>query len=140
MKTLQAFMRESALPVENAQVAVSKRFVDENGEAILWEIKALTPEEDDLIRRSCTVLVSMRGGKQEKFNQNRYLEEFVTASVVYPNLHDVELQDSYGVKDAKELLKKMLIAGEYLKLTAKAQEISGFNITLEEKVEEAKNS
>lgn len=139
MKTLQAFMRESALPIENAQVAVSKRFVDENGEAVLWEIKALTTEEDDLIRRSCTVLVPVRGGKQEKFQTDRYLAEFTTASVVYPNLHDVELQDSYGVKDAKELLKKMLTAGEYLALTAKAQEISGFDISLEEKVEEAKN-
>ena len=58
---------------------------------------------------------------------------------VYPNLNDASLQDSYGVMGADALLKKMLTAGEYAEYLMKIQEINGFDVSFEDKVEEAKN-
>jgi hypothetical protein len=61
------------------------------------------------------------------------------ASVAYPNLNDAELQNSYGVMGAEALLEAMLTAGEYITLSGKVAEINGFNESVEELVEEAKN-
>jgi hypothetical protein len=54
-------------------------------------------------------------------------------------LNDTELQDSYGVKGADALLKKMLKAGEYTEYKAKVMEVNGYDMSMEELVDEAKN-
>ena len=59
--------------------------------------------------------------------------------VVYPDLTDAELQNSYGVMGDDNLLKKMLKSGEYAALLNKVQEINGFDITTQDLVDEAKN-
>jgi hypothetical protein len=61
------------------------------------------------------------------------------ACTVYPNLNNAELQDSYGVKDGISLLKKMLLPGEYTEYKAKVMEVNGYDLSMEELVDEAKN-
>jgi hypothetical protein len=60
----------------------------------------------------------------------------VASSVVYPDLKDAELQKSYGVVSDGDLLKKMLIPGEYLTLQQAVNEVNGFDT---EKADEAKD-
>ena len=59
--------------------------------------------------------------------------------MVYPNLNDVELQDYYGVKDAEALLKTMLKPAEYTELKVRVNEVLGYDLSMEDEVEEAKN-
>ena len=47
--------------------------------------------------------------------------------------------DSYGVKSADALLKKMLLPGEYTEYKAKVMEVNGYDMSMEELVDEAKN-
>ena len=61
------------------------------------------------------------------------------ACTVFPNLNDAELQDSYGVKTPDALLKKMLKPGEYTEYKAKVMEVNGYDMSMEELVDEAKN-
>ena len=64
----------------------------------------------------------------------------MVSSIVEPNLYNAELQDSYGVKTPEDLLKEMVNdPGEYNDLAAFIQQFNGFNTTMEDKVEEAKN-
>ena len=64
----------------------------------------------------------------------------VVASVVYPDLYNAELQNSYGVKEPDELLYAMIDeAGEYQNLVMFVQNYNKLNVTLDEKIEEAKN-
>jgi len=58
---------------------------------------------------------------------------------VFPNLNDSELQDSYKVMSADKLLKVMLKPGEYQDYLKKVQEVNGYDVPLDELVEEAKN-
>ena len=58
---------------------------------------------------------------------------------MFPNLKDKELQDSYGVMGDDKLLKTMLTAGEYANYLEKVQEVNGFDVPMDELVEEAKN-
>ena len=75
-----------------------------------------------------------------KLNTSLYLAKTMVASIVHPNLYDADLQDSYGVKTPEDLLKEMIDdPGEYNEFAAFIQQYNGFDTTMDEKVEEAKN-
>lgn len=142
MSGLRAFLRENALQDENVKYAASRRFVGEDGKPMEWEIKSITSEEDEALRRSCTVKVQVpgkRGQYAQETDYNKYLGRLASVCTVFPNLNDSELQDSYGVMGADKLLKVMLKPGEYTDYLAKVQEVNGFDATMDELVDEAKN-
>ena len=75
-----------------------------------------------------------------KLKSALYIQKMISASVVMPDLYDAELQDSYGVKTPEDLLLAMVDdPGEYNDLAAFVQKFQGFNVSLEDKVNEAKN-
>lgn len=142
MGNLSYFLSQNALKVDNIKHVVSKRFVDETGKPIPWEIRCITSTEDEQLRKACTKRVQVPG-KRNQYTQetdfNLYVGKLAAMCTVYPNLDDVELQNSYGVMGADSLLKAMLTPGEYADYLAKIQEINGFDVTFEELVDEAKN-
>ncbi len=140
--SLSAFLAGNALRVENEKYVASKRFLDENGQPIAWEIKAITGAEDEALRKSCTKSVQIPGKKhqyQRETDYNMYLGKLAAVCTVFPNLQDKQLQDSYGVMGAESLLKTMLTNGEYADYLAKVQEVCGFETSLQDEVDEAKN-
>lgn len=142
MSNFNAFFAQKKLKPETIKVVVSDSFVNEDGKPIEWEIRVIKAGEDKEIRRASTRKVKA-GGRSNAYTQeldpNLYLSKMTAASVVYPNLNDAELQNSYGVMGAEALLDEMLTAGEYVRLSGKVAEINGFNESVEELVEEAKN-
>lgn len=142
MSNLNAFLSQNALRNENEKHVVSNRFIDENKNPIKWEVKAIDSREDDLLRKTCTKRVPIPGKKNQFMNDvdfNRYAGLLAVKCTVFPNLNDATLQDSYGVMGAEDLLKVMLLPGEYNNYLNIVQQVNGFNQTFEEKVEEAKN-
>lgn len=141
MNTLSAFLAENAMAVENEKTVVSKRFI-ENGEAIKWEIRRITSKEDEDIRKSCMGRVAVPGKKRQfvpELDTSKYMGQLVSACVVFPDLSNADLQDSYHVKSADALLKAMLTPGEYAELQERTLEINGFDQTLQDVKDEAKN-
>lgn len=142
MSNLTAFLAQNAIKVENVKYVASKRFVDENNKPLEWEIGGIDAEEDELLRKACTKRVPVPG-KRNAFvpetDFNSYIAKQAVKCTVFPNLNDAELQNSYGVMGGEALLKVMLTPGEYADYVAKVQELNGFNVPLEEAVEEAKN-
>lgn len=140
--SLSAFLADRALPVENIKYAASPRFIGEDGKPEEWEIRCVTSTEDEGIRRDCTKRLPVPG-KRGQFTQevdfNLYLGRLASACTVYPNLNDKELQDSYHVMGADQLLKSMLTPGEYAEYLSKIQEINGFSQSVQDEVDEAKN-
>lgn len=146
--TLSGFLAENAVPVDNIKCVVSKRFlsdeVDDQGKQkpIEWEIKTITGTEDEALRKSCAKRVPIPGKKnqyQKETDYDMYLGKLAVACTVFPNLNDKELQDSYKVLGAEALLKTMLTPGEYADYISKVQEVCGFDTTLQEDVDTAKN-
>ncbi len=109
------FMKQNALESETEKFVVSKRFLDENGKPMEWELRNISRIEDEEILKSC-VKIGSNGVEVDKF---RYLGEVIATSVVHPNLNDVELQNSYCVKSRQELLRVMLTAKEFYTLQSK---------------------
>ena len=141
MSNLSAFLAGNAVPEENIKYPASKRFVDESGKPMLWEIKAITSEEDEAIREQYTKTVLAPGTRNQytqKFDANGYLGVIAAICTVFPNLNAAELQDSYKVMGADKLLKVMLKPGEYQDYLKKVQEVNGF-VPLDDLVDEAKN-
>ena len=141
--SLSAFLAQNALHVDNCKYVVSPRFRDEKGKPIEWEVRCITSAEDETLRKSCAKRVPIPGKRnqyQKETDYDMYLGKLAVACTVYPNLNEKELQDSYGVMGAEVLLKTMLTAGEYADYLTKIQEINGFDTTIQDEVDEAKNS
>lgn len=143
MGGLSAFMAPNAKKPENIKLVVSDRFVDENGKPEVWEVRCLSSDENDLIQRDCTKQVPIPG-KRNQYRQvvdtALYGRKLAAACTVYPNLNDAELQDSYGVKCAEDLIGKLLcVPGEYNSYLDKLMEFCGFDYSIGDMVDEAKN-
>lgn len=143
MGNLSLFLKKNKKVKENTQYAATKSLCDEKGEPLKWEIRPLTTTEAEDIRVLCTAEVPIPGKKgmyRPKVDSGVYIAKLIAASVVFPDLYNKELQDSYGVKTPEELLKEMVDnPGEYNAFAEFVQNYSGLDETLEDKREEAKN-
>ncbi|HBF1793951.1 TPA: phage portal protein [Clostridioides difficile] len=146
MGDLNAFLSQNAIKVENRKYVASERFIGEDGKAIEWELKAIDSDRDRQLRKDSTIRVPVLNKKGKATGQytsetdfNTYTLKLCVETVVFPDLHDTELQNSYGVMGAEELLTTMLTPGEYTDLSSEVGEVNGFDRTFEDKVEEAKN-
>ena len=152
MSDLSCFLKKNVTPVENIKYPASKRFVepvlDKNGnptgktKVVEWEIKIADTELEEQIRKECTKTVSTgkRGQRTQELDTDKYAAKMCAACTVFPNLNSAELQDEYGVKTPEALLKALLsVPGEYLDYKTKVLEVNGFDIGMEELVDEAKN-
>lgn len=140
MSDLSLFFAENAAAAATEEFAVSDRFKDKNGESVQWQLCAITEEHNGEIRKSATRVVKAKSGMQtQDVNTEEYLGKLVAACVVYPNLNDSGLQNSYGVKGADRLIRKMLLAGEFANLVQKINELNGFDKDINELADEVKN-
>lgn len=141
MSEFSIFMAGNVAKDEVVEYVASKRF-QVKGKPVAWKIKAIDSDLDESLRKECTKRVPI-AGKRGQYNQetdtDKYVGKMCVACTVYPNLNDAELQDSYGVKSADALLKKMLLPGEYIEYKAKVMEVNGYDMSMEELVDEAKN-
>ena len=140
--SLTAFLAQNAEKVENVKYVASTRFRDEEGTPMEWEIRCISGDEDEKLRRA-SIRRALVPGKKSQFTSetdyNLYLGKLAVACTAYPNLHAQELQNSYSVMDAEALLKRMLTPGEYADYLTKVQVVCGFEQDLSEEKEEAKN-
>ena len=143
MSNLSRFLKQNKIVKENTTYAATKSLVDENGKPLDWTIKAITTKENDAIRDECMIEIPVPGKVnvyRQKLNTSKYIGKMICACVVEPNLYDKELQDSYGVMTPDDLLKEMVDnPGEYQDFATFIQEFNGFNTSLDDKVEKAKN-
>lgn len=137
---LRAFMAENALHQEHTKIVVSKRF-QEDGRPVAWEARPITGEQDEILRKKYTRTVQVTGKPgqyRQDFDSNAYLAALAVACTVYPDLNNVELQNSYSVMGGEALLKRMLLPGEYSKYLEELQALNGFT-SFAEDVDHAKN-
>lgn len=140
-QNLQAFLAENAIKAENVKYPASKRFLDSEKKPIEWEIRVLTSDENEAIQNECKKKEFIPGSRQTAItlDQEKYAVALICECVVYPNLNDAGLQDSYGVIGAEALVKKMLTPGEYTDLYMAVTEANGFQVGMDEKIKQAKN-
>ena len=132
MSSLNAFLHP--VQVENKEVIVSNRFI-EDGKTVPFIIRPVTQKENEQLIKK----YSKKDKKgQETFNRTEYVQALTASAVVYPNLSDAKLQEVYGLGET-EVLKNMLLIGEYATLAQEVQTLSGLDADINEDIEEVKN-
>ncbi|MFJ3386329.1 MULTISPECIES: phage portal protein [unclassified Lysinibacillus] len=133
MSKFSAFMKDKVKAAETVELKL-ERF----DEPI--KLRALTSGEADQINERCFVNKAGVKGRQERvFDVVKYNRGISTASVVYPDLNDAELQESYNVRGAENLYSTLFLLGEAAQILEKVTEISGIGGSINEDIEEAKN-
>ncbi|MDR0222617.1 MAG: hypothetical protein LBI38_03650 [Oscillospiraceae bacterium] len=139
MGELSLFLKENKAKKENAFFAAAKSLKDGGGKPLLWEIRAVTTREDEEFRDACTRFDDEAG--RFRLDVNRYMAKLAAASVVYPNLYNAELQNSYGANTPEELIREMLDEpAEYQAFVRFVQKFGETDVSLSERIENAKNS
>lgn len=140
MSNLSCFLAGNVEKRENKKVVISDRFKDK-GKPVEWEIRSISAEEDEAIRKACTKKIAVVGKKNQftqDFDANSYLTKLAAAAVVFPNLNDAELQNSYGVMGAEQLIKVMLYKDEFDRLSECLMDVTNTE-DVNELIDEAKN-
>ena len=138
MKDLSMFLKQNKKIKENVKYVATEDFVDKDGKPIEWEIRALKSREADNFRAEC--VKTTRNGKDAKVDSAKFNRMVAVACTVFPNLNDKDLQDSYGVMGAEQLIQELLENdGDYQAYVQKILDISGYDKNAEELREEAKN-
>ncbi len=109
---MECFYRENRKDRQEREVLLTERLAQDGGQ-MLFRIRPMSQRENEDIWKRC--------GEDEK----RYEGAVLAESVVFPDLKDAALQNSYGVMGADRLLAKLLLAGEYDCLRQAVEEING---------------
>lgn len=99
-------------------------------------VRPLTAKELMRLQGEFTSVTS--GGKAE-FDNEGYTIAAVIASIVFPDLANAELQDSWGASNPAELVQEMFDGGEFMRLNEFILRINGLTKTTGNLKEQAKN-
>lgn len=138
MSTLRGFFKQNQKKKDiEVKVAITDRFVDEEGNPLEWILKPCSGKKSRKLTERYTV-IDNKGNT--KFLQADYMHALALESIAFPDLSDSELQDDYGVMEASDLLDELLpTASEYTALMAEVNRVNTDGKDLNELVEEAKN-
>ena len=121
--SLNGFFKSNVKTLPDLRVVVSERFTNEDGTPIEWVLHPISTKRVEEITKRNTKTTIKNGKKESVVNEENLNAELLEAVVLYPSLNDAELQDSYGVSSANELLSVMLYPGETQVLTKALQEV-----------------
>ncbi len=140
---LKLFLKENKKPLAVRKYAPTKSITDAKGKPVEWTFKAISEDVLEELREQCTKNVPVTGKPGQympKVNTNKLTRMMITRCVVEPDLQNAELQDSYGVNNPEALLVELVdLPGEYVNLQNFVSDLCGFDTSMEEKVDEAKN-
>lgn len=138
-----AFLKQNKKAGETEELyVVSKAFVDESGEPIPWKFRAISSEEFNRLRKRCTKMVQVPGKNQlrQEVDTDLLNNAMIAECVVEPDLHNDELLRSYGAASPEKLIPEMVnLPGEYFDLLQFVNKLCGFDVGLQDKVDQAKN-
>ncbi|ARK26111.1 phage portal protein [Sporosarcina sp. P37] len=140
---LSFFLPENVEETEEVALPVSRRFKDKEGKVIPFRFKAISTARVEEIEKMCMEPVYTGSRKKkigEQLNNARYMALIAVETTLYPNFRSAELRKAYKQQDPIDVAKKMLhVAGEYAEWLKAANEVNGFDDTLEDLEEAAKN-
>lgn len=126
MSTFQDFFPDKISSPQEEEKSISARLP-------AFRARAIDEGRASAIRRA-----SARGpGGQIDEEEN--LLALVLACVTYPDLENAQLQSAWGTIGAQSLIRKMLLPGEYNRLSQWVLELCGFDTDMNQLAEQAKN-
>lgn len=98
MSALSAFLHP-AVPTEEKELVISKRFLGADGKPVPFKIRALTQEENSSLLKASTRKKKVGQQWQDEMDANEYSSRMIVAATVFPDFHSAELCENYNTKD-----------------------------------------
>lgn len=137
-RDVRAFLQDHKRKKKNVFYRATKSFLDETGKPLQWELKPIKSRDLDALRAECTWTDD---DGVDHFREEQFTAKMYASAVVFPDLRNAELQDSYGVTSPEDLLYELIDdAGEWTAFQTKVNNMNGFGETMDDRVTEAKNS
>ena len=131
MGDLTLFLKKNKIQRNNTQYAATKSLVDGDGKPLMWEIKPLTTKDSEQMRIECTREIQVTGKPgvyRQQLDTRKYVATMLSRSVVYPDLYDATLQNSYGVATPEDLIQEIIDdPSEYNEFASFVQHFNGFD-------------
>ena len=108
MSALSAFLHP-AVPTEEKELVISKRFLGADGKPVPFKIRALTQEENSSLLKASTRKKKVGQQWQDEMDANEYSSRMIVAATVFPDFHSAELCENYNTKDPVQVPGKMLL-------------------------------
>lgn len=136
MSKLQEFLNANPIVDLTDEVVVSRRFTDKDGNLLKFKIKAMTNQMFDDLRKRYTKIDKKR---RVEFDSSGFNNAIVIEHTLDPNFKDAASIQQLGCATPEDYLTKVLLPGEVATLANEIQKLSGFDVEMEDLVEEAKN-
>lgn len=131
MSKLSQFLIEHPVEDVKAEVKISNRIPFD------FKIKGMTGEEFAQYRKAATKISAKK--QDVSFDSKLLTELIVINNTIEPDFRKAEDLAAAGCNTPAQYMYKVLLAGEIEELSQQIQKLSGLNVDLEEKIEEAKN-
>ena len=132
MSKLQQFLLENIVSDLTEQVVLSPRLKE-----MPFTISAMTGQNFNEYQQLAT---KIRKGKQVDFDAAIFREKVIVNHTLEPSFKDAAFIQKAGCATPEQLIYKVLTAGEIAELSNRISALSGFNVEMDELVDEAKNS
>ena len=140
MSKLSEFLRDNSdIATKEVEVAISPRFVDKDGNLLKFKIRPMTNDEFSAYQKKCTS-ININGRKREtSFDGGKFNSLVIINQCLDPDFKDANFIKELGVMTPEQAINKVLLAGEIVELSNQITSISGFDVDINDKIEEAKN-
>lgn len=140
MSALKDFLLENSDAIsKDVEVAISPRFKDKDGKLLKFKIRPMNGEEFGSYQKQCTN-IKMNGKKREtSFDSAKFNNLCIINHCVDPNFKEADFLKGLGVQTPEQAVAKVLLAGEIVELGNQISRLSGFDVDINEEIEEAKN-
>lgn len=135
--TLQEFLNKGKSVKEiTKQIVIGDRFKDENGKDMAFTIKTLSADKIEQYRAKAS---SYDSNGSFKFDSMLFNTKIAIEGCKYPNFKDAESIRERNCNTPEQYIKDVLLPGEIEALGESIKRLSGYNIPINELIEEAKN-
>lgn len=131
--SLEDFLCENRVDNLTSEFYPSKRFKDAG---MLFKVKAMSSDEYNEYQQECLI----QKKKKTEFNTKRWKELLIINHTVIPNFRDAGWLNKLGCNFPQEALNKVLKPGELDIITGEIQNLSGLGESMEDMVNDVKNS
>lgn len=137
---LELFFKKNHKKSETVKLAVTNDLCDNEGNPLIWELRKLDTKTVQSITKDCTHIKYAGKNPVPSFDEDLFVKRLITESVVFPDLNNAELQDSYGVKTPEDLIVEMVSTpGDFISLGEFVSNLNNLNQSMDDRVQEAKN-
>ena len=137
---LELFFKKNHKNTENVKLAVPSELCDKDGKPLEWEIRKLNAREVQALTKECVTTKQIGKKLVPSMDEELFTKKLMAESVVFPDLNNAALQDSYGVKTPEALIVEMVsCAGDFMAFAEYLMVLNNINKSLDDRVDEAKN-